>query len=36
MQKNKFKTDKFFVFVYILAAVLFVLQCAIVVWGLTC
>ena len=30
-----FKTDKFTVAVYLMAAVMFALQCAIMVWGLT-
>lgn len=32
----KFKTDKFFVGVYILVALMVVLQVAIVVWGAFC
>ena len=30
-----FKTDKFFIFVYVLAAAMFVSQCAIMIWGAT-
>ncbi len=36
--KNKriaFKTDKFFVFVYTLAILMFIAQCAIMIWGFT-